>query len=346
MRRRATLILVLLAGGGTLSHAQPSTSWADNSQTAHTPTQLWKTFPLRQQTTPRRESQPRSQPRGHHDRSRNWLWLLIATTVALSATATAVVSFLTHTRQRGGHIDRFRPAQESRKANDESQQGQEPLAEREQDTGAEPVIGYLSPAEASSPDSGSETSVVTEDEAVFDRLGEHVSSVLSAAKAAAVRIQEEARQEAEHVRDLAHKDATERLEAAREDADATRAEAERLRSEAEDWSKQTRAAEENSAADRRAQAEAEASDILSAAEREAASFSENAQRRQQALKMDISLAEDRLRQLAAGLHELAGRLDTLLSTPPHRQQGVLATADDDSLIDALGPTRETKDATM
>jgi hypothetical protein len=169
---------------------------------------------------------------------------------------------------------------------------------------------------------------------------------LSAATAAAVRIAEEARREAERVRDLAHNEATERLETAREAADATEAQAERLRSEAEEWSQNTRTAAENSAAERRAEAEAEARDILAAAEREAASSSENAELRQQALQMDISLAEDRLRQLAAGLHELAGRLDTLLSTPLHGRQGVLAVADDESLIDALGPSLETEKATM
>jgi hypothetical protein len=243
-------------------------------------------------------------------------------------------------------MDKFRLIRGDHKAEDESQQEQEPLAEQEHGTGAERVMGYLSAAEAASPDSGSGSSAVTEDESVFDRLGDSVASVLSAAKAAAARIEEDARHEAERVRDVAHREATERLEAAREDADATRAEAERLRSEAEEWSKQTRAAAESAAADRRAKAEAVARDILSAAEREATAFSENAERRHEALKMDISLAEDRLRQLATGLHELAGRLDTLLSTPLHEQQGVLSAADDDSFIDALGPSRNTEEATM
>jgi hypothetical protein len=35
-----------------------------------------------------------------------------------------------------------------------------------------------------------------------------------------------------------------------------------------------------------------------------------------------------------------------LSTPLHGQQGVLGVADDESLIDALGPSRETEEATM
>jgi hypothetical protein len=343
MRRWTALILVLLAGGGALSQTQASTGAAGDPQTAHTPTLLWKRFPLRQQTAPRSQSQARPQPLGRQDRSRNWLWVLIATTVALSATASAVVIFVKHSHQKGGHMDRFRLTRGDHKANDEPQQELEPIAEEER--GAERVMGYLSASEAGSEDSGYRSDV-TEDESGFERFGDYVSSVLSAAKAAAVRIEEEARHEAERVRDLAHKEAIERLDAAREDAYTTRAEAERLRLEAEEWSKQTRVAAESSAADRRATAEAEANDILSAAEREATSFSENAERRQQALKMDISLAEDRLQQLATGLRELAGRLDTLLSTPLQGQQGVLAVADDDSLVDALGPSRETKEATM
>jgi hypothetical protein len=120
-----------------------------------------------------------------------------------------------------------------RKANDESQQSQESLAEQEHLAGADRVIGYLSTAEEAPPDSESGSRVVTENDSVFDRLGEYVSSVMSAAKATAVRIEEESRQEAERVRDLAQREATESLEAAREDADATRTGAERLRSETE-----------------------------------------------------------------------------------------------------------------
>lgn len=230
-------------------------------------------------------------------------------------------------------MDRFRlPRTGNRKANDESQQSLESLAGQEHSAGADRVIGYLSTTEEAHPDSDSGSSVVTEDDSVFDRLGEYVSSVLSAAKAAAVRIEEESRQEAERVRDLAQREATERLEAAREDADATRAGAERLRSETEEWTKQARTAAEESAANRRAEAEAEAREIVAAAVQ-----------RQQAVKRDSSLVEERLRQLATALHDLAGRLDTLLSTPPQAQEGV---ADDQSLIDALGPSQETEEARM
>jgi hypothetical protein len=342
MKRRAALIVVLLAGGGALSHTQPTQSASNDPQKARPPTLLWKTFPLRQQTTPRGESQPRAGLRSGDDRSSNWLWVPIATMLVLSGTAVAI--FLSHSRRRGGHMDWFRPTRTGGgKVNDESQQNLESLAEHEHLGGADRVIDYLSTAEAEPSDSESRSSVVTEDDSIFDRLGENVSSVLSAAKAAAVRIEEESRQEAERVRDLAQREATDHLEAAREDAYATRAEAERLRSETEEWTEQARTAAEKSAADRRAEADAEAREIVAAAERHAASLSEEADARQQALKRDSALVEERLRQLATALHDLAGRLDTLLSTQPQAQEGVI---DDQSLIDALGPSRETEEARM
>jgi hypothetical protein len=176
----------------------------------------------------------------------------------------------------------------------------------------------------------------------FD-VGSHVGAVLSAAEEAAARIHEEARRDAERLRQQAQKEAAARSEAAREDADATRAEAERLRSEAEEWSKQARTAAEAFATDRRAEAEAEARRIVSAAERQATSFSEEAERRQQALKMDVSLAEDRLRQLSTGLHDLAARLDNLL-TPAGETRDRVPT--EQTIVDVLGPSRNAKEATM
>ena len=177
----------------------------------------------------------------------------------------------------------------------------------------------------------------------FD-VGSHISSVLSAAEDAAARIHEEARRDAERVRQQAQKEAAARAEAAREDADATRVEAERLRSEAEEWSKQARTAAETYSADRRAHAEAEARKIVSAAERQAASLGEEAERRQHALKMDISLAEDRLRQLSTGLNDLAARLDNLLTAPSPAETRDLPPAEP-TLIEALGPSREAEEAT-
>lgn len=345
MKRRTALILVLLAGVGALSQPQPSKTATTDQQKVRPPTLLWKTFPLHQQTAPRGESRSRSQVRDRPDRPRSRLWILAGTTLALSATAAAVASLLSHSRQQGGHMDKFKFTRaEDRDAKIDSQEKKDLPAEQVHGTGADRVTRHVSTAQGAPPDSGS--SLPTGEESDFDRLGDHVSSILGAAKEAAVRIQEDARQEAERVREQAQKEATARAEAAREDADAMRAEAERLRSDAEELAKQARTAAENYAADRRSEAEAEARKIVSAAERQTASFSKDAERRQKALKMDISLAEDRLRQLATGLHDLAGRLDKLLSTPFQGEEGDLAAAHDDSLIDALGPSRETDEATM
>src|SRR5207237_581683 len=103
-------------------------------------------------------------------------------------------------------------------------------------------------------------------------------------------------------------------------------------------------AAEDYASDRRASAEAEAREILSAAELQAASLSKDVEQRHQTLQMDISLAEDRLRQLATGLRDLAERLDDLLAAPLEGRGEDLSEAE--SLIDALGPSHETEEATM
>ena len=236
-------------------------------------------------------------------------------------------------------MDKFRLTGSRDRNARKDEEERQPMTEEKLDTGAR-VASYLGTAPERPPESERVPPLGSD----FDRLGGHVSSVLTAAEEAAVRIQEEARQEAERVREQAENEATARAEAAREDADVTRIEAKRLRSETEDWTKQTRTAAEKYAADRRSEAETEARTILTAAELQAAAFGKDAERRQQALKMDISLAEDRLRQLASGLHDLAARLDKLLSRPfAEAEQSELSTRENDSLIDALGRSRETEE---
>ncbi len=359
---RAGLSLMVLVGMTALSVPQLSKSAAAGARPAREPTprandaatrdkapqKLWRTYPLRPaaQGTARHSPTPPSaeigsQPANRHSRGRNWLWILVGTALTLSATAAVVVTLLSHFGHRGGHMDKFRltGSRDRHAKKDEEERQEEPPTEKWLDTGAR-VASYLGTAPDRSPDSEQMPPRGSD----FDRLGGHVSSVLTAAEEAAVRIQEEARQEAERVREQAENEATARAEAAREDADATRAEAKRLRSETEEWTKQTRTAAEKYVADRRSEAEAEARKILTAAELQAASFSKEAERRQQALKMDITLAEDRLRQLASGLHDLAARLDKLLSTPfAEAEQSELAARENDSIIDALGPSRETEE---
>jgi vacuolar-type H+-ATPase subunit E/Vma4 len=173
-----------------------------------------------------------------------------------------------------------------------------------------------------------------------DHIGAHLQSVLSAAEKASARIQQEAREEAERVRKQAKREAAERAESARRDADAAQAEAQRLRSDAEKWCEEARTAAESNASDLRAEAEAEAKEMLLAAERQTAFLKKEAERRHHTLEVDIALAEERLRELAAGLHGLAERLDKLLLPSGDEEDGGLAVGSHDSLVDALAPSRE------
>jgi len=233
-------------------------------------------------------------------------------------------------------MDRFRPIRRrDRNVEKATERHEEPL-EQPLDAGAR-VAQYLGSAEsmaAASDESPSEGSA-------SDRLGDHVSAIVSAAEGAALRIQEEAREEAERIRDQARKEAADHVEAARQEADASRADAERIRFEADEWASHTRETAENYAADRGAEADAEARKVIAAAEDRVAASNEEAERRRQELTMDISLAEDRLRQLSAGLHELAARLDRLLSTP---EASELAVEDANGLMGAVEPSREIEEA--
>jgi len=161
-----------------------------------------------------------------------------------------------------------------------------------------------------------ERSPTADDQRFLGRFGAHLSAVLRAAGDAAAQIETEAREEAQHIL----------------------AEASEQRADAETWANQTRAEAESYADRRRTEADAEAETIIAEADRRAQSVDEEAQRRQEALAMDISLAEDRLRQLASGLHEAGGRLEELLGAPDDvRDEDVGPEAD--SLTAALAPSR-------
>jgi hypothetical protein len=215
----------------------------------------------------------------------------------------------------------------------------------DQEDGTVAERGRESPETGPGARSDSEQSRATGVDIDIAHLGTHVQSVLSAAEKASVRIQEEAREEAERVREQARREAAARAEAARHDADAAKAEAERLRSEAAEWSEQARTAAENNASERRAEADAESREILLAAERQAISLKKEAERRNHALGVDIALAESRLRELATGLHELADQLDNLLLMPSgEEEEGDLAAGSDVSLVDALTPSPSSEEA--
>jgi cell division septum initiation protein DivIVA len=314
------------------------------------PQMLWRNFPLRPQsattnqpqTTPSRENVQSPRHSDSTNRARTWLWFVLGMALTVCVAAAVVVTFFSQVLYEGGLMDRFRLTSKERGARkDEQERREEPAAEEKGDA-ATRVASYL----GSAPDSPPETARPLGSAPDLDRVVGHVGSVLHAAEEAAARIQDEARQDAERVLGEAQKEASARAEAARKHAGITRADAERLRSEAEEWSKQTRDAAENDATDRRVEAEAEARSILSAAERQVAAFGKETERRQQALRTDISLAEDRLRQLVSGLRDVAARLDELLSPSMGGQDEVYLAADqEDALTEALAPSREREEAT-
>lgn len=146
----------------------------------------------------------------------------------------------------------------------------------------------------------------------YAKIGEHVTSVLDAARAAAAKIRNDAREDARRVAGQTRKDAAEALETARREADETSAEAVKLLAEVEKESRETRQQASAYQVEKRQDAEAEASKIVTTAKREASEHTRAAQERRSALDENITLTEERLRQLAGGLRDLAGRLDELL----------------------------------
>lgn len=146
-----------------------------------------------------------------------------------------------------------------------------------------------------------------EDEAVelvtdYGKLGEHVASVLEAANAAAAKIREEAEKEVRETRQRAN----------------------------------------DYAAEKRREAEDEAADIVARAEREASEHTNVAQERGRALANNVALSEERLRQLVAGLRDLAGRLEELVQAEPPRNDSPNVPPDEASLEESLRPSEVAK----
>jgi hypothetical protein len=147
------------------------------------------------------------------------------------------------------------------------------------------------------------------------RVGEHVASVLKAAEDAAARLVDEARAKADELR---------------EDAETTAA---RLRVEAQTAHSEAVVA----AGEIRAAAEAEAARVRADAEQDAATFGERAATQHEDLLNDMALAEDRLRRLVDGLHEVADHLDSLLEDDEDEEPAASDNGDGASLVEALKP---------
>jgi hypothetical protein len=158
------------------------------------------------------------------------------------------------------------------------------------------------------------------DPAVYEHLGEHVTTVLSSADEAAKRLQ----------------------------ASATR-QAERIRGEAEEYARKTRAAADAYAEQRREGAETQASaitadaekrarEVRTAAEEQATDIQRDAVRRREALLQESERSEERLRNLLKVFRAMTERLENLVSTPGAASSRAVDEPDtsvDDDLTEAL-----------
>ena len=150
----------------------------------------------------------------------------------------------------------------------------------------------------------------------YGKLGEHVTSVLEAAKDAATNIRDEARAKAREIAESAQRDAATWLEKARLETEELAREAGRLRVEAEEESRELKVRADAYATEKRREADRQASAIVSGAKREASEQTRAAGERSAALAKNVELSEQRLRQLVGGLRELAERLEEILQEGP------------------------------
>jgi predicted metal-dependent hydrolase len=152
-------------------------------------------------------------------------------------------------------------------------------------------------------------------------IGERVAGVLTAAEAAAGQIRQDAHGEAEEI-----------LNAARREAEA-------VRQDSVAYDTDTRAAVESYASDRRrevdqetqklrADSETQARATRQAAEAMARQIEEEGRQRGQALRDESKAVEERLKKAVVGLRRMTGEIEELLGTP---------AGDAETLTDALRP---------
>jgi hypothetical protein len=169
----------------------------------------------------------------------------------------------------------------------------------------------------------------------FERLGEHVGTVLEAAKAAAEKMRVEASIDARQIRADARLQARVELEEAQKKVARADAEAARLLAEAKQRSDETREEADDYAASTRQAADAEAAVILEDADQLATDRVDSAQKRQRTLDRNIAATENRLRQLVGGVRELASGLEELVPATSLPQQAAVAEPDVGSLTGTL-----------
>jgi hypothetical protein len=193
--------------------------------------------------------------------------------------------------------------------------------------------------QASVPEDGSNGHNV-ERGADYTKLGEHIATVLKTAKEAAERITDEAHNDAERLRERSQEETSTRLAEANLEAAKMLSEADQRRVQTEEASKAARERADTYANEKRREAEAKASKAIADAEQVAARRARAGEERQRTLRENVDLTEKRLEQLAAGLRDLAGRLETLV-----HPNGVPAPGDDgqtqkgqDALSESLRPS--------
>jgi predicted nuclease with TOPRIM domain len=170
------------------------------------------------------------------------------------------------------------------------------------------------------PAAASDDSASGQAEFDYAKVGEHVSTVLEAAKAAAEKMLSEASKDARQLRADAQVETEVAIEEAKQNVEQARVEAARLHAEAKQRLDEVRDEADVYANGLRQAAEAEAAAILEGAEHLASERVDAAQSRQRILDRNIAAAENRLRQLVGGVRDLASGLEELVPPDPAAQQ--------------------------
>jgi hypothetical protein len=165
----------------------------------------------------------------------------------------------------------------------------------------------------------------------YAKVGEHVGTVLEAAKAAAEKMLIDASRDARQIRADAQLQAKVALEESQKKVERADAEAARLFADAKQQSDETRDEAETYAASTRQSADAEVAAILQNAEMQALDRVDAAQRRQRTLDRNIAATENRLRHLVGGVRELASGLEELVPAESTSDEPRAAESDDLSL---------------
>jgi hypothetical protein len=178
---------------------------------------------------------------------------------------------------------------------------------------------------------------MNDEASAYERLGEEVTAVLTAAEHAAAQVREAAAKEAEQ-----------KLLAAEENAAATSAEAQAVRTEADSYNEQTRwAADEYARAAREfadenaariiAKAEDQARGVVAEAEEKADELTAAAARRQEALTLGAEDIEGRIESMLTSFRGVTSELEAMLAS--RRQAGEAdESADEEPLDTALQRT--------